>query len=89
MITEQMVATMKLVRDVYTARSIAAHTGKLDQKLKKIGNTADLLQAGESIAAQAIQKLIREGEPDWEQLCIETNWVKLFGHIACARPEDR
>jgi hypothetical protein len=54
----------RLLRDVYNARSIAVHTGRLPDRIGGVPIT-QLLEDGYRLAARVIEKIIRDGTPDW------------------------
>lgn len=66
---EERANIMRKLRDVYAARSTALHAGTLKPQFHKL-DTAQLLEDGEALTAQAVRKLVQEGEPDWERLCL-------------------
>jgi hypothetical protein len=66
------------VKDVYELRSRAVHSGSLfDEKGKAALRTLDqhvaVLEFGQEIVQRALAKLIRSGEPDWDDMDIG-NW---------------
>jgi hypothetical protein len=58
----------ELVRQLYSVRSIAVHTGKIDERKRgKFATTADLLNAGYGLTGRALTKIIEDGrEIGWE-----------------------
>jgi len=54
----------QLVGNLYTLRSIAVHTGRVPPHLKG-SDTADVLQDGFKLTADAIRRFVLEGLPDW------------------------
>ena len=57
----------KLVGELYTARSLAVHRGKIPpEKISK--PIQELLEEGYALVAEAVQRLINEGDPDWKKV---------------------
>jgi hypothetical protein len=55
--------------DLYLARSIAVHTGKLPEKIRK-KPINDLLNIGFDHTARAIRLVILNGQPDWTAITL-------------------
>ncbi|PVZ59281.1 hypothetical protein C9422_10075 [Pseudomonas sp. B1(2018)] len=60
----------KLLRDVYTYRSTAAHTGKLTSKIKEHEYACGRLTEGLKLCADAIKAVINAGNINWEDLLL-------------------
>lgn len=56
-----------LVGDLYSTRSIAAHTGQVPEKTRG-SPTSVLLDQGFSLAASAIRRFLLDGDPDWNRV---------------------
>jgi hypothetical protein len=57
----------KIFGNLYTLRSIAVHSGKLPDELKK-QPVSELLGQGFNLTAEAITQIILHGPPDWNDL---------------------
>jgi len=55
-----------LVGKLYDLRSEAVHAGRL--KDEGSAHTTELLKEGSDLAASALQRMIREGFPDWQKV---------------------
>jgi hypothetical protein len=58
----------KQFRDLYELRSRAVHIGKLNRPASDYRKITDLLGQGCARIAEAIRRIIKEGEPDWETI---------------------
>jgi hypothetical protein len=61
----------KLFRELYDLRSKAVHTGKLHRPAKDYDKLKGLLSQGSVYVAEAIRRIIKEGEPDWEAVLFD------------------
>lgn len=57
----------KLLGDLYTARSQAVHTGRVEEEIRRVP-IHELLETGCRLASEAIKRFIVEGEPDWKEI---------------------
>lgn len=57
----------ELIRKLYTARSIAVHTGRVEDTIGGVA-TRDLLTQGFSLAASTLVRFIFDGDPDWDDV---------------------
>jgi hypothetical protein len=62
-------STAKVFKALYKLRSSAVHSGSVPTEIKEEKwSTEALLRHGSKLAAQAIERMIMEGKPDWEKL---------------------
>jgi len=54
----------RLIGDLYRLRSIAIHTGRVPNALRK-RNTPEILNNGYSLVADAIRRFVKSGIPNW------------------------
>lgn len=57
----------KHLRSLYSARSIAVHTGTLPERIDHL-RVKGLLETGYEIAATTLKAMIRNGQPDWNEV---------------------
>ncbi len=58
-----------LFRDLYKCRSQAVHTGRVDDTINK-NSTTEVLREGRSLVARAIEMIIQNGWPDWDDIVL-------------------
>ncbi|CDT11823.1 HEPN domain-containing protein [Vibrio coralliirubri] len=73
---EERQELLNFFSSLYSCRSQAAHTGKLDTKMKVTArgkiNSSQLLQEGDDYCVQAIRRIISMGKfPDWNELMLK------------------
>lgn len=69
---------MNFFTSFYSCRSMAVHTGRLDQKIKiphrRKVHANELLNESDELCIKAIKKIIENGEfPDWNKLVLTSN----------------
>jgi hypothetical protein len=68
--TEDRTTVFDLVGDIYRFRSMAVHTGKVDDTVRG-RPVQELLQDGSSLTADTIRRFILCGEPDWKNIILQ------------------
>jgi hypothetical protein len=71
---EERHRTVKLLKDVYDLRSRAVHAGRFDVGSKKWldeTHVRAVLESGQSLVGRSLVKVIKEGEPNWEEFDIK------------------
>jgi hypothetical protein len=72
---ERRQGTVSLLRDVYDLRSRAVHAGRFDadggpKKWREEEKVRRVLEDGRRLVGESLVKVIREGEPDWDDFDI-------------------
>jgi hypothetical protein len=64
-----------LVRDIYSLRSLAVHSGKFDgsdapKRWRDEISVLNAIKAGQTLVGRSLVEIVRKGEPDWEKFDI-------------------